>query len=105
MVSGFPDAAREAVRRLFVRRKEFEQITSLPKKTARAEEIMAVAENFNYGFRDMLEEGNYAPYLHEMRQQGIATYNCTTIIPTIYIFAQAADLDPKIILFEGLREK
>lgn len=57
-----------------------------------------------YGFQHHLEKGNYAPYLHEMNQLGITQYNCTTIIPTIYLYYKTLGFEPKIVQFVSMRD-
>ncbi len=57
-----------------------------------------------YGFEDQLRSGEYATYEHEMKEKGISTYNCTTIIPTAYLYAEFLGLKPRIMQFEGMAD-
>ncbi|MBS3149027.1 hypothetical protein J4219_09200 [Candidatus Woesearchaeota archaeon] len=52
-----------------------------------------------YGFRNCLRTGNFAPYDHERIAQNITGFNCTTIIPSIYMRAHIAGLEPRIVQF------
>ncbi|GEM_PF-2322591 len=56
-----------------------------------------------YEFRENLRTGEYALYEHEMRKRSIFGFNCTTIIPSVYIMAEAYGLKPKIVQFSGYR--
>ncbi len=59
-----------------------------------------------YGFRDHLHTGLYAPYPHEMgKESRVFTFNCTTVIPSIYLIAEAYGCRPEIIQFKGFRNR
>lgn len=57
-----------------------------------------------YGFENNLRTGEYAPFFHQMLEKKIPTYNCTTIIPTLYIKAKELGYNPQIVQFEGFKD-
>ncbi len=62
----------------------------------------------HYGFHAHLSTGNYTPYGHERREQRINTFNCTTVIPEIFIDYHLVGLNPEIVQFfnfQTLEEK
>lgn len=61
-------------------------------------------EDGMYNFRENLNSGDYALYLHEMLDKKIYGYNCTTIIPNIYILAELLGYHPQIVQFKGFRD-
>ena len=76
-------------------------------KTARAESLMRWADDIDQSeeqFRGHLETGLYAPYQDEAMAALISGFNCTTIIPTVFIAAELLDLDPKIYMFGGFTD-
>ena len=58
----------------------------------------------SYGFADNLFTGIYAPWPHESTIHQVSTYNCTTIIPRIYLEAEENSLNPKIVQFINFRD-
>ncbi|MFH1064510.1 MAG: hypothetical protein V1729_05495 [Candidatus Woesearchaeota archaeon] len=67
--------------------------------------IMKIYETKEYGFADCLRTGNYAPYTHEMDNNMMCRFNCTTIIPELYTVCDIFDLNPKIVQFKGFRDR
>lgn len=57
-----------------------------------------------YSFLTNLESGIYASYQHEMEKNHIFSYNCTTVIPSLYILYEALDLKPQIWQFFEFRD-
>ncbi|MBI4738568.1 hypothetical protein HY772_03250 [Candidatus Woesearchaeota archaeon] len=71
----------------------------LKKFYTRANHVRRVFSDTFYSFRDNLRTGNYASYPHERTDQQIVGNNCTTIIPEVYLFAEAYGLKPQIVQF------
>ncbi|MBI2152013.1 hypothetical protein HYU21_04765, partial [Candidatus Woesearchaeota archaeon] len=67
--------------------------------------VMHWAENVPYGFEDNLLTGNYAPWPHELHSGKITGYNCTTIIPEIYLILEEYGLKPEIVQFVHCKNK
>lgn len=61
------------------------------------------SEDGTYGFIDNLITGHYSHYEHETNNNHISGYNCTNLIPTIYLVAQIMGFDPQIVQFQGFR--
>src|SRR3989338_11452171 len=61
--------------------------------------VYHIAKGFEYGFIGNLQTGIYAPYFHEARSYRISGNNCTTIIPTLYVYADLLGLNPQIVQF------
>lgn len=57
-----------------------------------------------YGFKDSMRTGMYAPYVHERDREGVLGYNCTTVIPDFFIYAQLCGLHPQIVQFLDFRD-
>jgi hypothetical protein len=57
-----------------------------------------------YSFLDNLRTGQYVHYCHEKTEKQIAGDNCTNIIPTIYLYAEALGFKPQIVQFSGFRD-
>ena len=53
----------------------------------------------NYSFTDNLSTGCYAPYPHEYTELNLSGYNCTTIIPKVYLLCETIGLKPEIVQF------
>ncbi len=66
---------------------------------------MEWAENSPYGFEDNLLTGNYAAWPHEVHSGKIQRYNCTTIIPEVYLQLEEFGLKPEIVQFVHCRTK
>lgn len=66
---------------------------------SRAMHIWSSFSDTFYSFRDNLRTGNYASYPHERIEEQIAGNNCTTIIPEVYLTAEAFGLKPQIVQF------
>ena len=49
----------------------------------------------NYSFTDNLSTGCYAPYPHEYTELNLSGYNCTTIIPKVYLLCETIGLNRK----------
>jgi len=82
-------------------KKENDQLRPLQKAEALVETF---EEDRIYGFQDNLRTGLYAPWPHERDAQHIMRYNCTTIIPTIYLWAEALGYEPQIVQFKDFRQ-
>ncbi len=92
-------------------RKEYEQMELFkadnPKRRVlqTAETIIRTFKSEGvYGFIDNLRTGLYAPWPHERYDQNIGRYNCTTIIPTIYLWTEALGYKPQIVQFRDWRQ-
>ena len=58
-----------------------------------------------YEFANKLASGNYSPWPHEMQRDDIFGYNCTTVIPEVYLTLQAKGVkDIQIVQFRGFRD-
>lgn len=57
-----------------------------------------------YNFRTLLYTGNYALYDHEKERLNINGYNCTTIIPTLYLLCEYFNKGPRIWQFEDFAD-
>lgn len=66
--------------------------------------VYHIANGFEYGFVGNLQTGIYAPYFNEARSHRISGNNCTTIIPTIYVYADLLGLKPQIVQFFGFQD-
>lgn len=60
--------------------------------------------NFHYGFEDNLRTGQYSHYYHERQDKHIYGYNCTNVIPSVYLHAEALGFKPQIVQFSGYRD-
>ena len=68
-------------------------------------DIMAhFKEDYSYGFQGNMHTGNYAPYLNEMAVTACDQFNCTTIIPSLYIMCSEYGLNPQIVQYSNLRD-
>ncbi len=61
-------------------------------------------EGVGYGFQDNLITGQYALYAPEMRALNVSGYNCTTVVPTMYVYAQQLGLNPQIVQFFNFKD-
>ncbi len=61
-------------------------------------------EQSQYGFTHQFYTGNYAPWFHEMQEQNISQYNCTTIVPYLYTYFEAFGVKPEIVQFFDWRD-
>ncbi|MGM5488771.1 MAG: hypothetical protein ACQESG_07520, partial [Nanobdellota archaeon] len=52
-----------------------------------------------YDFKQMLYLGEYAPFEHERERLNIRGYNCTTMVPTMYLLCDYFGKDPQIAEF------
>ncbi len=57
-----------------------------------------------YSFTDNLVTGHYALYAHEAREADVSGYNCTTIVPSMYLYAQHMGLSPQIVQFFNFKD-
>ncbi|MDP3733957.1 MAG: hypothetical protein Q8R37_01895 [Nanoarchaeota archaeon] len=57
-----------------------------------------------YGFASNLKTGNYAPHLQERDKENIHTFNCTTIIPDLYLYGEELGLNPEIVQFYDFKD-
>jgi len=57
-----------------------------------------------YSFLTNLESGIYTAYQHEMEKYHIFGYNCTTVIPSLYLLYETLDLKPQIVQFFEFRD-
>ncbi len=62
-------------------------------------------EQCHYGFTHQFYTGNYAPWEHEMQEQKITGYNCTTIIPHLYNYLEAFGVKPEIVQFFDWKDR
>ncbi len=75
------------------------------KALQRAEAIVRTFKDDGiYGFMDNLRTGLYVPWPHERYDLNIQRLNCTTIIPTIYLWTDALGYKPQIVQFRDWRE-
>ncbi len=61
-------------------------------------------DGFHYGFEGNLRTGQYVHYYHEKDDKHIYAYNCTTVIPSVYLNAEAFGFKPQIVQFAGYRD-
>jgi len=102
MTSPFPQESREIYSRLVAA----EKLHNPKRKPYQAAlSVMRWAENVPYGFEDNLLTGNYAPWPHELHSGKITGYNCTTIIPEIYLVSEEYGLKPEIVQFIHCKNK
>jgi hypothetical protein len=57
-----------------------------------------------YGFLNSFIAENYAPYPHEKAIDNIACFNCTSIVPMLYLEAKERNLEPRIVQFRGFKD-
>lgn len=57
----------------------------------------------SYSFVESLRSGHYVHYDHEAHDFEVTGYNCTTIIPTMYVHAKELGFNPRIVQFKGFR--
>ena len=62
------------------------------------------AYHSRYSFLTNLETGKYSCYAHEMEKNHIFGYNCTTVIPSLYLLYEALELKPQIWQFFEFRD-
>ena len=59
---------------------------------------------FSYSFEGNLRTGQYVHYYHENHDKHIYGYNCTNVIPSVYLNAEAFGFKPQIVQFSGFRD-
>ncbi|MBI2103156.1 hypothetical protein HYT55_04910 [Candidatus Woesearchaeota archaeon] len=102
MTHPFPE---ESVRREYEIMQLFREESGKSTPLVKAEALVRTFEREGtYGFQDNLRTGAYAPWPHERDDQHIMRYNCTTIIPTIYLWAEALGFKPQIVQFKDFRQ-
>ncbi|MBI4151854.1 hypothetical protein HY496_02695 [Candidatus Woesearchaeota archaeon] len=83
--------------------KELADLSSHQKQMPLILEAESIFRTFSksgmYGFQDQLRTGLYAPWPHEMYQNNVYSFNCTSIIPQIYLWAEVLHLQPQIVQF------
>ena len=57
----------------------------------------------HYSFTDNLRTGQYTHYFHDSWEKNIKGYNCTNIIPSIYIYAKALGFNPQIVQYTNFK--
>ncbi|MEK6901931.1 MAG: hypothetical protein AABX37_06305 [Nanoarchaeota archaeon] len=65
--------------------------------------IMNTLKEWSYGFYFLMKEGMYAPYFHEQQASNVPGNNCTSVIPSLYIYCDTAKLNPQIVQFRNFR--
>ena len=103
MAHPFPEEAQQAVK------KEFTRFTSDYKFSSAYRIVREVCYSFqkdnnSYGFLENLRTGHYVHYEHERVIHHTFGYNCTTIIPTLYMWIELAGFSPQIVEFSGFRD-
>ncbi len=102
MTHPFPE---ESVRREYEQMELFKAENPKQRALPTAEALVRTFKNESaYGFMDNLRTGLYAPWPHERYDLNIGRHNCTTIIPTIYLWAEALGYKPQIIQFRQWRQ-
>jgi len=66
--------------------------------------VWTAFKNSDYGFLGNLRTGVYAPYIHEKEKLKIGGYNCTTIIPDLYLSCEILGINPQIVQFFSFRD-
>ncbi len=61
--------------------------------------------SYPFNFSGSLETGNYAVYLHEALKSRVTGFNCTTIIPILYLAYEAIGCKPEIVMFVDFEDK
>lgn len=100
MTSTFPPKAVEYISRYMI--PWIQEQPRAPVMLARS--ITKSFSERSYGFKDSMRTGNYAPYVHERDREGVGGYNCTTVIPDLFIYAQLCGLNPCIVQFLDFRD-
>lgn len=58
-----------------------------------------LGRKFPFSFAGSLRHGHYASYLHESIEAKVTGFNCTTIVPLIYLYYEALGCHPEILQF------
>ena len=56
-----------------------------------------------YGFALPLQSGLYAPWPHEQEANGVHGFNCTTVIPALYLDLESMEIASEIVQFINFR--
>jgi len=103
MPHAFPEETVSAIRKIVdINIKKSFKVKRTPYQWA--DGLFSLFGESNYGFTDNLLSGLYAPYHHEKDKYLIGTDNCTTIIPSMYIFCELVGLKPEIVQFVNLKD-
>lgn len=102
MADPFPEKTVQLIEKLIA---DFRALH--PEEKTAYQRGMIVANSFfasSYGFASSLSSGYYAPYFHERQELNLPTFNCTTIIPDIYLYSVNFGLKAEIVQFYDFKD-